>query len=475
MGRIRLTGQTGAPYNSAFPFVRMKLSSVLRFALLSVVSVAVVGIAQAAAPVFLAEFHLHDFDDEVLKLLGYNAGSLSYLRELASITEDQAKARKAYEAIGCNPFYVMQDGKPVEVGYNCRSFFCVGYQKGPKQCQHANGSAYGGVVEINRRLGLVTINDVQKPFADYLVTERTEKMKQRIAELEPLQCIPFYLQEFDVVVGEGYTCTEIGKYPNYSGKNSCVNDARNKEGWVCDVPYRGDEFDRRRAILGLPLSTTFSSSSTGSSQSSLSSGSGSSVSQMSSSSSSGRRRRGSGGTLSSPTLWFPDVIEGHYGFTAIMSLARTGVIRGYPDGTFQPTKTVNRAEFLHILMNGIHAADLQGEGGCFLDITFDWYTESVCAAKRRGWVGGYSDRKFHPERTMRKAEAIKMVIASLGVSIDSTAELPLGVPGNQWYTPYIRRAVELNILLEPSFNAAADVTRADTAVWMYRALKYLQQ
>jgi hypothetical protein len=169
--------------------------------------------------------------------------------------------------------------------------------------------------------------------------------------------------------------------------------------------------------------------------------------------------------------YFPDVISGHYGYTAIMDLAQRGIVQGYEDGTFQPTKTVNRAEFSKLLINGLYPNEIQDEIGCFPDVGREWFSSFVCAAKRLHWIIGYPDGTFKADQTIKKSEAMKIIVSSMGVSLDSAAELPAGTKDGEWYSPYIRKAMELKMILEPSFIPDAVVTRADAAVWIYRSLK----
>jgi pullulanase len=114
---------------------------------------------------------------------------------------------------------------------------------------------------------------------------------------------------------------------------------------------------------------------------------------------------------------------------------------------------------------------LIAETYCFPDVLDEWFSAFVCAAKRLSWIQGYTDGKFYPARTISKAEAMAIIIQSLGVPLDSVAELPPGVREGEWYTPYIRKAMEMGLILEPAFDPQSAVMRADAAVWMYRSLK----
>ncbi|MBO8169636.1 MAG: S-layer homology domain-containing protein [Thermoanaerobacteraceae bacterium] len=50
---------------------------------------------------------------------------------------------------------------------------------------------------------------------------------------------------------------------------------------------------------------------------------------------------------------FPDLADGHWAYTAVVSLQGHGLLTGYPDGTFKPQAPVTRAEFSAILARAI--------------------------------------------------------------------------------------------------------------------------
>ncbi len=50
----------------------------------------------------------------------------------------------------------------------------------------------------------------------------------------------------------------------------------------------------------------------------------------------------------------------------------------------------------------------------------DWYYESVCYAKEKGWVNGFEDGTFKPDDTLTKAQAISIVARAAGLDIPHT-------------------------------------------------------
>ena len=58
----------------------------------------------------------------------------------------------------------------------------------------------------------------------------------------------------------------------------------------------------------------------------------------------------------SPMIAFSD-IEGHWAEDDIVKFFNKGYIHGYPDGTFKPDKNITRAEAVTIINNIINAAE----------------------------------------------------------------------------------------------------------------------
>lgn len=183
-------------------------------------------------------------------------------------------------------------------------------------------------------------------------------------------------------------------------------------------------------------------------------------------------------TMANTTIEIPfeDITELHKNLTAILYLKDSGIINGYPDGTFKPEKSVNRAELLKIIIEGKGFTPSSAEyNKCFKDIIdTEWYAPYVCYAKSVNWISGYPDGTFKPSRTVNKAEAIKMLLNSQGVEIptDITVESYEDVDIKEWFAPYINKAKELGILEEDGnkFEPAKEMTRGGISENLYRLL-----
>lgn len=115
---------------------------------------------------------------------------------------------------------------------------------------------------------------------------------------------------------------------------------------------------------------------------------------------------------------FSDVPAGKWYAVAVSTLANTGAIKGYSNGTFQPGKPINRAEFVTIL-TGIYGVNTS-KGMPFADVGSAWCHDAVATAYANGWVGGYADGTFHPNQTITRAEAVTILNRVLGRSCDLT-------------------------------------------------------
>ena len=169
---------------------------------------------------------------------------------------------------------------------------------------------------------------------------------------------------------------------------------------------------------------------------------------------------------------FYDVPPEHHAYSEIEYLHEKGILDGYEDGSFKPGDFVNRAELLKILIGGLHSQELKGETGCFPDVNNEWFAKYVCAAKRLGWVDGYSDGTFQPSNTVNRAEAIKIIVSSVTNDLNSSESLNTDVKWEDWFSPYTRKALELGI--EESrgmFYPSEDLTRYGAATWIYNAIK----
>lgn len=195
---------------------------------------------------------------------------------------------------------------------------------------------------------------------------------------------------------------------------------------------------------------------------------------------------------------FPDVAEDHLYAKAIGWLQENKVVKGYEDGTFQPDKLVNRAEFVKMLY------EARGENGYymgkpiqpFLDVEGgEWYGGYATKAYMDGVVDGYKDGTFKPERNINLAEALKIVIngffkdkelfeafKDLSSCEFDDVDLTKFYDNEAWYAKYAHFAdgicaIPKDIIENKSgkviFNLSKDLTRGEMAELIYRTRSVL--
>ncbi len=177
--------------------------------------------------------------------------------------------------------------------------------------------------------------------------------------------------------------------------------------------------------------------------------------------------------------YFPDVPSDHDNSRAIMLLQQAGVFSGYPDGTFRPGQSINRAELLKIFVSSIgDSAGVLEAGNCFPDVhEGDWFSSYVCTAVKRGWVSGYPDEYFRPERQVTLVEALKMLTLVRGYDINSRRFPAEGYPREEWFSKYIdaalwKDAVALETIWgrEPLDGLDKPLSRMRAAEILYRGM-----
>lgn len=167
-------------------------------------------------------------------------------------------------------------------------------------------------------------------------------------------------------------------------------------------------------------------------------------------------------------------IIGNKNQAAIEFLYEKGVISGYPDGTFKPEVTLNRAELLKLLVASKKIGDIGQEyKNCFPDVKEEWFAKYVCFAKSNGWIEGYPDGFFKPSKTVNKVEAIKMMVKIYGylVTADNSISF-VDIDLDQWYAPFIITASSKGLLEENGFiyGVNEEMNRGKMSETIYRAM-----
>ncbi len=175
---------------------------------------------------------------------------------------------------------------------------------------------------------------------------------------------------------------------------------------------------------------------------------------------------------------FPDVPAAYEHRRPIEYLQSIGVLRGYDDGNFRPSGTINRAELLKILVAG---KDIEPDPNfytsCFPDVVDQWYAPYVCYAQLAGWVEGYPDGTFGPDRPVTFAEAVKMLVNVRGYPAAPRDEIVRrGMDPAAWFSSYLTTALLIDVVSyeqvwgEKATPLQLPLRRGFVAQLLYRAL-----
>lgn len=152
---------------------------------------------------------------------------------------------------------------------------------------------------------------------------------------------------------------------------------------------------------------------------------------------------------------FADVEGGKWYSQPIAFMARMGIVNGYPNGTFRPDQPITRAEFAKVAAR-FDSLDFP-ENNAFVDVPAShWANLYVNSAYEKGWINGYSDGKFEPERNISRAEVMALVNRMTQRKIDDAAFARVVNPYNDitlahWaYRDVIEASMEHDYLREPN-------------------------
>ena len=126
---------------------------------------------------------------------------------------------------------------------------------------------------------------------------------------------------------------------------------------------------------------------------------------------------------------FTDVKAGMWCNRAIATLTNMGIIKGYTDGSFQPNKSITRAELATIIAR---FAKLDVNTKTFSDINGHWAQKSIELAAGNGWINGYEDGTFRPNNNITRAETFAMINRVLDRQTESVSDLLPTSDMNMW-------------------------------------------
>ncbi len=172
------------------------------------------------------------------------------------------------------------------------------------------------------------------------------------------------------------------------------------------------------------------------------------------------------------------VTDSLYVSTTYLSTAK--VISGYEDKTYKPQNIINRAEALKLILVATGRSIDTKSSAVFSDVPADsWFAKYVNYAAQSAIVSGDGTTgQFVPARSVNKAEFLKMLLKSFEVDPLKFEEKlnikSVDVPAGSWFEPYIDFAVKFEVMAQDKDKKAFPdklISRGESAQMIFNLLR----
>ena len=171
-------------------------------------------------------------------------------------------------------------------------------------------------------------------------------------------------------------------------------------------------------------------------------------------------------------------IKGHWAEDVITNWIDNGLIRGNGDNTMRPDSQINRAEFV-TMVNRAFAISNDDYSSVFIDVPEDeWFFKDVSAAKKLGYISGYTREIFKPYDAITREQAATMIAGLLTLELnnknDCTSRLRDYSQLSNWSIKYVEAVLTKGIMngcQDNTFQPGRNITRAEAIVTIDRAVK----
>jgi len=164
-------------------------------------------------------------------------------------------------------------------------------------------------------------------------------------------------------------------------------------------------------------------------------------------------------------------ISGHWSESYVRYGIEKGYINGYPDGTFLPDKAVTRAEFAKMTNSALGITKISGIS--FSDVgENEWFYPEVGKALYAGYVSGYEDGSFRASNLITRQEAAVILsrIATRPETIETTDNFADSKDIAAWAKPSLDFAYSKKFFTGDDLgrlNPGATLTRGQAAKILY--------
>jgi subtilisin family serine protease len=170
-------------------------------------------------------------------------------------------------------------------------------------------------------------------------------------------------------------------------------------------------------------------------------------------------------------------ISGHWAEKFIEALAAANIISGFPDGSFGPDNSLNRAQYAALLVSAFSPIPKRLATN-FIDVSASfWARSAIERANRAGFLSGFPGLKFGPNQNLTKAEAIVSLVNGLELKGGNPDVLKVYSDRSQipnFALSAVATATALKIVVNyparDRLSPQRDITRAEISALIYQTL-----
>ncbi len=109
------------------------------------------------------------------------------------------------------------------------------------------------------------------------------------------------------------------------------------------------------------------------------------------------------------TMTYKDMPSTYWAKDSIIALTTQHLMNGYADGTFHPEQPITRAEMAAIIASWKQLKGTQTAASPYTDIEKHWARDSIVALANAGWITGYKDNSFQPNKYITRVETVTIL------------------------------------------------------------------
>ena len=182
------------------------------------------------------------------------------------------------------------------------------------------------------------------------------------------------------------------------------------------------------------------------------------------------------GTPPLEMLPMPDItdITGHWAESGIRKAFGLGFVNGYLDKTFRPERQITRAEFLTMLVKALGMTTPKAIS--WADVDQHWAKEQIQIAAQNGIVEGLSGNLFGPDQAITREQMTVMLARAMKISTATQkSNFRDGKDISAWALNDIDAATQWKLIQgyeDSTFRPQGPATRAEAIEIIIRALTY---